>query len=427
MATYSSNLCVYGDNKTGFPISYGFYADDPNYKTAYAFDNNSTTKWRSYLSGVNFNVATNDYIGWSFPMIPFSEPTDFERRHVRKIRLTQEGGDHMVTSVAIQRSSRDGDTNDSWSTVTVVNNLVAGFNEILLPPSAPSWGWRIVPATNPNLKWGVIAIEMFEMVDDPTITFYNDKVTIAANGSPFASSTDWAPKNAFDGSISHQSNSAQWRSMLETPAYVGFSFKTERQIRAINYVEWAGKTNSILIQSSNSLTSGWETVKQASIPVSTEIHALHFIEIPESTPKKHWRVLTESSNNGQWIVYEVEMFEVLDLNYTPPSEGEEEPPPIEEDPTTPATSLYDSATKSYKGQGIVKTETMTLDHQIQQLLLISDYNKCSFYYSLDSGVTWYTIDEGILKRITQEGNQLQIRIDLLNTDSFITALSYAWA
>lgn len=95
--------------------------------------------------------------------------------------------------------------------------------------------------------------------------------------------------------------------------------------------------------------------------------------------------------------------------------------------TVPKT-LYDASNKLYKGIGIVETASESLTFKPKTLIVNGDHTEAIFSFSLDDGVTWYTITSGEVKDISGiVGTKLKVHASLPTATSTLTALSYAWA
>ena len=91
-------------------------------------------------------------------------------------------------------------------------------------------------------------------------------------------------------------------------------------------------------------------------------------------------------------------------------------------------SLYDPTNKLYKGIGVVETAKETLTAKPKTLIVNADHTEALLSFSLDNGVSWYTIGNGEVKNINSlNGLELKVRATLPTTTATITALSYAWA
>jgi len=91
-------------------------------------------------------------------------------------------------------------------------------------------------------------------------------------------------------------------------------------------------------------------------------------------------------------------------------------------------NLYDPFSKSYKGTGIIETDVEIIDDHVSYLMVNADHKGCEFRFSLDNGATWHPINIGEVKDITSLfGTELKIQVELLNNESELKAISYAWA
>lgn len=91
-------------------------------------------------------------------------------------------------------------------------------------------------------------------------------------------------------------------------------------------------------------------------------------------------------------------------------------------------AIYDQTNKFYKGIGGIETVTETLLVKPKTLIVNADHTEATLQYSLDNGLSWYTITSGEVKDISGiTGTELKIRANLPTATATLTALSYAWA
>lgn len=91
-------------------------------------------------------------------------------------------------------------------------------------------------------------------------------------------------------------------------------------------------------------------------------------------------------------------------------------------------SLYDTASKAYKGIGIIETEAEALDKSRSTLIATADHKEAVFHYSLNDGANWKAFNlEEMISIKNEEGNLLKIKVELPTTTATLSALSYAWA
>jgi hypothetical protein len=115
-----------------------------------AFDDTTGSAWYSSQTGTS--ISGNAYIGWDFG--------EANKKHIRKVLITQYAASYSVSSVLVQRKV---DSSSSWSTVSTVSVPGGGYYMIELPESGEAQYWRILANSNTSAGyWGIYELEMEE-------------------------------------------------------------------------------------------------------------------------------------------------------------------------------------------------------------------------------------------------------------------------